>query len=250
MKILLIDIETSPNIAHVWGLWKQNVGISQIMDSGRTMCFAAKWLHDDNVMFMSEHHDGHKTMINAVWHLLDEADAVVHYNGAKFDIPTLNKEFLLYNYMPPSPYHQIDLLSVTKNRFKFVSNKLDYVAKALGLEGKVKLIGHELWVQCMAGNDDAWKDMERYNTQDVLLLEDVYDRLLPWIKNHPNYGSYIDSTEPVCTNCGSTNLIKKGVETTKVLTYQRYRCKDCATPLRSRIAIKKDRSHILTQDKK
>ncbi len=33
----------------------------------------------------------------------------------------------------------------------------------------------------------AWKVMEKYNKQDVLLLEKVYDRLLPWIKSHPNH---------------------------------------------------------------
>ena len=35
MKILGLDIETAPNTAHVWSLWKQNIAINQIVNTGR-----------------------------------------------------------------------------------------------------------------------------------------------------------------------------------------------------------------------
>jgi uncharacterized protein YprB with RNaseH-like and TPR domain len=142
MKILLLDIETSPLTAHVWGLWQQNVGLPQIVDSGRTLCFAAKWLGEDKVIFSSVEKTNPKRMLLKIWDLLEEADAVVHYNGTKFDIPTLNKEFLLNDLTPPAPYKQIDLLRVARSQFKFPSNKLDYVANVLGLGKKTKHIGH------------------------------------------------------------------------------------------------------------
>lgn len=251
MKILLLDIETSPNVAHVWGLWNQNVGTSQIMDSGRTICWAAKWYGEDDVMFMSEYHDGHTNMLAGVYHLLDEADAVVHYNGTKFDIPTLNKEFLLKNWEPPAPYHQIDLLRVARKEFRFPSNKLDYVAQALGIGQKVKHIGHELWVLCLAKDAEAWKMMQEYNEQDAVLLESLYERLLPWIKSHPNHALYTDEERPVCPNCGSSHVISKGTETTKTMKYDRYRCKDCGTNIRGRTSILsvEQRKRILTQSK-
>ena len=103
MKILLLDIESSPNVAHVWGLWQQNVGINQLMESSYVLCWAAKWLDSDEIIFDSVHQSKPKKMLKGIYDLLDDADAVIHYNGTKFDIPTLNKEFLLHNYAPPSP---------------------------------------------------------------------------------------------------------------------------------------------------
>lgn len=251
MKILLLDIETSPNIAHVWGLWQQNVSLSQLVDSSYTMCFSAKWLGEDDVLFSSVYHDGEEDMLAKLWALLDNADAVVHYNGTKFDIPTCNKEFILNEMEPPSPYHQIDLLKVARSKFRFPSNKLDYVAKALGLGQKVKHIGHELWVNCMAEDPVAWKQMKEYNIGDVTLLEKVYKRMLPWISRHPNHGLYTNDDYPVCPNCGGRHIVKKGVETTLTMAYQRFKCKECGTNIRGRTNIleKEKRDSILTQSK-
>lgn len=251
MKILQIDIETSPNVAHVWGLFKQTVGINQLMESSRTMCFAAKWYGEPDIEFMSEFHHGHEYMIRRAHELLEQADAVIHYNGTRFDIPTLNKEFLLYGMAPPDPYHQIDLLQVAKNRFRFPSNKLDYVAQRLGIGAKVSHEGHELWIKCMNNDPEAWENMKTYNVQDVQLLEELYERFRPWIKGHPNAGLYKQSDVPVCTNCGSEKLHKKGLAYTNVGIYQRYRCVPCGTPLRGRYTLvdKDTRSNILSQDK-
>ena len=149
MKILLLDIETSPNLAHVWGLWQQNVGTNQLLESSEVMCWAAKWYDERGVMFMSNKANSHAEMLAKIYELIDEADVVVHYNGKKFDMPTLNKEFLLQGWTPPSPYKQIDLLRVVRSNFKFPSNKLDYVAQRLNIGKKVKHEGHELWIKCM-----------------------------------------------------------------------------------------------------
>lgn len=228
MRILLLDIETAPNVAHVWGLFKQNISISQLMDSSYVMCWSAKWLGEPEVTFSSIPQDGKKRMLNKVHKLLDKADAVVHYNGTRFDIPTLNKEFLLAGMYAPATYKQIDLLKTARSCFKFPSNKLDYVAQALNLGKKHKHTGHSLWVDCMAGNKDAWKLMEEYNKQDVVLLEKVYFSLLPWIKGHPNHNLY-NNNEFACPNCGSHTLQKRGFTYSNTLKYQRYQCQSCGT---------------------
>lgn len=174
-------------------------------------------------------------MVRGAHALFEEADAVCHYNGCKFDIPTLNKEFVLLGLDPPPKSAQIDLLKVARKQFRFASNKLDYVAQQLGLGSKTKHKGMEMWRDCMEGKDAAWKTMKRYNIQDVRLLERLYKRLLPWIHNHPNWGVYVDSEKPTCRNCGSFKVIKKGLERTNTLTYQRYKCTKCGTPLRGRL---------------
>ena len=227
MKILLLDIESSPNTAHVWGLWQQNVSINQLMESSYVLCYAAKWLGEDDIYFDSVQQSKPKKMLKGIHVLLDQADAVVHYNGTKFDIPTLNKEFILHSYNPPSPYKQIDLLRVVRSNFRFPSNKLDYVSQRLGLGKKHEHEGHELWVKCMNGDKDAWKRMEDYNIQDVVLLEDLYHKVLPWIKNHPNQNLHSDN--PCCPSCGDANLQKRGTAISSSGTYQRYQCKSCGS---------------------
>ena len=227
MRILLLDIETSPNTVHCWGLWQQNVSINQIMESSTTLCYAAKWLNEEDIYFDSVHQSKPKTMLKGIHALLESADAVIHYNGTKFDIPTLNKEFLLTKLLPPSPYKQIDLLRVVRSNFRFPSNKLDYVSQRLGLGKKHAHEGHELWVKCMNGDKDAWKRMEEYNIQDVVLLESLYDNLLPWIKNPPNRNLY--SETPCCPTCGHEHLQKRGTAVSTTGTYQRYQCRSCGS---------------------
>lgn len=231
MRILAIDIETQPNLAYVWGLWDQNVGLNQIVESGQMMCWVAKWIGEPKIEFRSTHHDGQQKMILRAWHLLDEADVVMHYNGKRFDVPWLNREFMRLSLDPPSPFKQIDLLQVARREFQFPSNKLAYVAKALGLDGKVEHSGFDLWVKCMADDRAAWKQMREYNIRDVTLLEELYERLRPWIRSHPSHGAF--SGTDVCPACGSGNLVHRGFAFLKTGRYQRYQCGDCSRWSRS-----------------
>lgn len=199
----------------------------QLLESGEVMCFAAKFKDEDSTIFRSTFHDGKETMVSAAHELLDEADAVIHYNGMRFDIPHLNREFVEAGLTPPSPYAQIDLLRVVKKQFRFPSNKLDYVTKALGLDHKFQNSGHQLWAKCMAGDYQAWEEMKKYNIQDVVITEQLYDRLLPWIPSHPNPGLYDGTEEDCCPNCGSTDLRKEGKAYTASSVFQRYSCNPC-----------------------
>jgi hypothetical protein len=227
LKILHLDIETAPNLAHVWGLWQQNVALNQLMASGYILCWAAKWDGQPEVFFDSVHQSSQKKMLRGIHRLLNEADAVVTYNGVSFDMPTLNGEFIQQNMAPPAPYENIDLLLAVRKRFRLPSYKLEYVARHLGVGSKVKHEGHPLWVRCMNGDEAAWCKMERYNKGDVRLQERVYHRILGWIPNHPNRALYVDDANPMCRNCGSKALIRQGERRTREQRYARYQCGDC-----------------------
>lgn len=233
MKILMLDIETAPVNAYVWGLFNQNINIDFVQEPGRVLCFAAKWEGEDEVMFVSENDRPNRTkahgkMIRTIHQLLHEAEAIVHYNGNRFDIPTLNTEFLSYGMAPPPPTAQIDLLVTVKKRFRLPSNKMDFAARIMGIERKLRHRGPDLWMDCMDGDQHAWVEMEAYNRQDVIVLEQMYNRLLPWITNHPPVGLYMGRPD-ACRNCGSKNLHARGYAYTKMTQYQRYRCNDCGT---------------------
>ena len=223
----MLDIETAPNKAYVWGLFKQNVALNQLEASSYTLCWSAQWLGVGQIDFASVQHGkaANLQMLKGIHAKLDLADVVIHYNGLKFDIPTLNKEFVRHKMLPPSPYKQIDLMQVCKRAFRFESNKLAFVADSLSLGAKVKHEGFQLWVKCMEGDPKAWKRMEAYNRGDVVLLGDLYARLLPWITKHPNLSALRDVT--CCPKCGSLRFQARGEMLTTTLRYHRYQCRDC-----------------------
>lgn len=247
MKILILDIEITPTLAAVWGLFRQNISINQILGNSEVLCWAAKWLGSDETYFSSIEMTSKKKMLKEIFKLLEEADAVVTYNGKSFDLKILNKEFALQGWARPSPYKNIDMLQVMRSQFRFTSNKLGYVAPQLGLGGKTKHSGYDLWLHCMnprsAEYKDSWKVMETYNIQDVELLENLYVRLKGWVPNHPSHSALLN--DHVCPNCGSSHLQRRGTAITTTLSYQRYQCKDCGAWSRTKLADKADRRRQL-----
>ncbi len=247
MKVLEIDIETAPHIVYVWGLYNQNVAINQIVKPGTTLCWAAKWQHQKRTIFRSVWEHGHDAMVQDAYDLLEEADVVVHYNGKKFDIPTLQREFVLMGLTPPSHYHQIDLYQTVRRQFKFASNKLDFVCQQLGLGNKTQHKGMDLWTGVMEGSKPDQRVMKTYNIQDVALLERLYYKLQPWITNHPNRALYIESKDgkKMCPTCGSTQLESKGIRYTHAQKYRRYKCNNCGENPRERLRMEKSGDHVL-----
>jgi DNA polymerase elongation subunit (family B) len=179
------------------------------------------------MMFYSSWTHTHNEMVGHAHRLLGECDAALHYNGKRFDIPYLNKEFLIEGLGPPVPYANIDLYAVVKKRFRFPSNKLDYVSQEMGFGGKVHHEGHELWVKVLAGDEDAQRRMQEYNEQDVVLLEQMYRQLRPWIPSHPNV-ALIDG-EGSCVVCGSMKLVERESAYTAMSKYKQFQCLKCGS---------------------
>lgn len=244
MRILLLDIETAPHIVAAWGLFDQNISIDRILEPGYTMCWAAKWLGKREVMFDSIHDSTPKQMLTRLQALIEEADAVVTYNGDRFDLPTLHKDFLLHRITRPMPAFSIDLYKTVRSKFRLASNKLDFVLNYFGIGGKKKHKGMAMWLACMRGEDWAWKIMKRYNKGDVTELEKLYKALLPWITSHPNHSIF--SGRPICPHCGSKHVVKKGLQPTHAGLYQRYRCSTCKAPIRDTINLVRGTEKLVT----
>ena len=236
MKILTIDIETAPNLVYSWGLWNQNIPISFIVEPTYMLSWAAKWYGKKKVYYrMCDDED----FLTKIYDMIEEADAVVSYNGISFDLKHLNREFVTEGMTPPFVAKDIDLLRTVRKQFKFPSNKLDYVAEQLLGEKKAETGGFQTWIDCMNGVKAAWARMRKYNKQDVVLTERLYERIRPWITNHPNHGLYVkDQENPICRACGSDNVQSRGWQPTNVRGYQRYKCTDCGWNGRGRQMIK------------
>lgn len=251
MKVLLVDIETAPILARVWGIRDQNIGLNQIVKDWHLLSWSAKWLGDpaSKIMYMDQrrskviHND--KRIVKAIWKLIDEADILITQNGVRFDTKKLNARFVYHKLQPPSSYKQIDTCLIARKHFGFTSNKLEYLTDKLCTKYKKlqhkKFPGIELWNACLAGNPAAWDEMEKYNKHDVLSLEEVYTKLIPW-ESSINFSLYHEAGKAVCT-CGSTQFTKRGFFFTNVGKFQRYKCNKCGAETR-------DRTNLFEADKK
>lgn len=233
LKVLCYDIETAPIIATVWGKYEQNF-IWSIQD-WYMLCFAYKWEGEKKTHVISQtDFKGYKPgseddsqVIKKLWELFNEADVVVAHNGNSFDQKKSQARMILNGLPPPAPYKQIDTKLVARKHFNFTSNKLDDLGEYLELGKKLPTGGYDLWKRCMAGDMKAWKKMQLYNKQDVVLLEKVYLKMRPWMNNHPSTG-VADGRPDACDNCGSTKLHR---HTKKFLAKRgwrmQYKCYDC-----------------------
>jgi len=231
-KILVLDIETSPNLAYVWEMYNvDSISSSQLVEPRDMLCFAAKWLDEDRIIFASTYHNGYSAMIRILHELLDQADIVMTYNGNKFDIPVVNTCLIMEGFKPPSPYKSLDLYPVIRSTFRLPLNKLEHVLKHFGLTKKQDAGGFETWKKCLANDPAAWEQMKTYNIQDIESLQELYFFVRPWIPRHPSFAGYTQSH--VCPNCGSNNLERRGYSFTQVSKYQRWQCKNCGKWSRS-----------------
>jgi hypothetical protein len=244
-KVLIFDIETAPILAHVWGLWDNNVALNQIDSDWHVLSWSAKWLDDppNAVMYKDQRNaksmEDDKDILKDIWKLLDEADIVITQNGKNFDQKKLNARFIIQGFQPPSSYKHIDTKQIASKHFGFTSNKLEYMTDKLCTKYKKlkhkKFPGHEMWTECLKGNLEAWKEMEIYNKHDVLSLEELYHILIPW-DNALNFNVYHDEEDHVC-KCGSTTFIKNGFYYTSSGKYQKHKCKSCGAEYRDKLNL-------------
>ena len=223
-KILMLDIEWAPALAYVWRMYDENISPDQLVDHGGMLCFCANWDDSSEYEFYSMWEHGRDGMAKEALRLLSSADAVVTYNGDKYDIPKLTGEILLAGLSPPPVVTSIDCLKAVK-KFGFNMNRLAYIGPLLGAGKKVKHEGFNLWKDVLAGSLIAQKKMQKYCIQDVKVLKKLYHRILPFIRNHPHLG--LDKHE--CGACGSKTTQKRGYRRTKSFKIQRLQCQDCGS---------------------
>lgn len=224
-KVLIFDIETVPGQALYFSPKTRYIPMTHMIEDGRLICFAAKWL-DGPMMFSSEWDHGREKMIQHLWSLLDEADIIVGYNSDNFDIAWCNSEFVKLGLGRPTPYKSVDLIKTVRKHFRFMYNKLDFLAQQLLDSAKEDTGGISLWRDILfVGSDEAKNTFRVYNKKDVMLTEDLYKFLLPWIDGHPPMNMDADGT--TCRVCGSDDMKRAGWKTAVMMRYPQYKCQNC-----------------------
>lgn len=225
-RLLFVDIEWQAVKAYVWRAWDENISPAQIIEDGGMLCICMKFSDEKSFRFHAAWEDGDKfLMLQETRKAILEADAVVTYNGDKYDIPKISGELLRHNMEPLPPVTSIDLIKTVKKQGYF-RNALGFVGPFLGLGSKVEHEGFALWKKVDEGDERARKKMRKYCIQDVRLLENLYYRIKPFIKNHPSLG---DQPGGSCGSCGSTHLQSRGYRRTKYFRIQRMHCQDCGS---------------------
>lgn len=239
-RILHIDIECKPALVWSYGLWNQNIGIGQIEEPPAVIGWATRW-HDEKPRACKYLWADEPNAYEHLWDQLNEATHVVHFNGKTFDMPWINHEFKRLNVYgngnPPSPYRQIDLMKQTRSNMRSISNKLQYLStNLLHLDGKIGENALTLWLEIRRNEgtprgDKARRRMELYCKQDVNLLPDYFNKMLPWLSglNLNLYGG----DPSACPNCASTNIQWRGFAHTTQSSFRRFQCQDCGRWSRS-----------------
>ena len=172
IKILLYDIETTPNVSYTWGMYDQNVIAFQ--KEWELLSIAFRWFNESKPQVLSRRTLSEKELVGRVHKLFDEADFLIAHNGDEFDWKKMNAKFIQFKLKPPSPAVKIDTKKLAKKYFKFNSNSLNNLCDLLEIGKKIDTGGIELWLGCMRGDVASLKKMEEYNLKDILLLEKLY----------------------------------------------------------------------------
>lgn len=236
-RCLTIDIETSPSLAYVWDTRDQNIAANQIVKDWHIMAYSARWLGEKKMMYADVRSTWHKwddkRLVRDLWKLLDEADIVIGQNSKGFDTKKIAARIQFHQMLPPSPYKHLDTYLIAKTSGAFTKNSLEYLSKYLGCKHhKLEhsdFPGQVLWNECLLGNPKAWDTMEEYNNNDVVVAEEMYEKLAPWApKNAPRV------FELGCDQCGR-GMAKNGIRA----GMQLFRCTGCGRATSTKIKLLK-----------
>jgi len=211
---------------------------------GHILCAAAKWWKSDKVMSWrlddvpgygttpkSWRNDG--PIVRELVKLATSAKAVVAYYGGygKFDIPFLNTRAVGAGITPLPQLSIVDPYTTARGKLRLARNGLDSVSTLLKCKHKKYHLPWEDWHNAKFGDSAAMSKLVKYCKNDVICLEEVYEKLLPLMNSHP-YAADPSTVNPdhrhrQCPACGSTRTMSKGKRATKTFIVMRRECKDC-----------------------
>lgn len=253
--ITLIDIESSPTIAAVFGRFKQNIGQNAVVQEGGSL-LTASWkelgkqhkVQSTTVTQEEAIAREDESLVYKLWDVVEHSDILVAHNASGFDIPLLKTRFILNGLPPMRKVKVIDSLSLVKE-FKFNSNRLDSLCSALDIGRKIETHGMQLWLRCINGDMQALQEMLEYNEQDVLLLEELYNTIKPYSTRHPNLAVHYTDAKMRCNCCASTDVEPTGnTVTTNLSVFTEYRCNSCNARFKDRTSLttKEQRKNFLS----
>ena len=230
LKRLFWDIETSPNICLSWRIgYKINIDHDNLLKERAIICIGYKWQDEPSAKIICwDKAQDDKAMLKEFLVIANEADEMVAHNGDSFDLPWI-KTRCIFHGLPCDPLIKtVDTLQWARRKFLFNSNKMDYIAKFLGLGGKIKT-EFGLWKEVIKGDPAALKRMMEYCRKDVELLEQVWERMEKQVRHKTHAGVMSGLDKWTCPSCASEKIrVGRGHRVTAAGTVQhQMQCQDC-----------------------
>lgn len=225
MKRLFFDIETSLSVVATFSLWPKSIPHTGILKEWHIICAAWKWEGEKKVYIKKTYDSDDKQIVQALREAIIRADEIVYHNGKKFDFKKLQTRAIANGVRPIPKPRETDTLIQSRKHFGFTSNRLDYIGHYLKCVGKIET-SPNLWMNALKGQKKAINEMAKYNKRDVTLLEEVFQKMKPYIDPGYNMNTAQELGDK-CHKCGSENLIVHGWRYTATNKYRRYNCKDC-----------------------
>lgn len=229
-KRLFFDIEVSPNIGMFWEAgFKKNISPESIIKERAIICICYKWEDDEDTKSLTwDGRQNDKKMLHEFIKIANTADEMIGHNGDKFDLAWIRTRCLFHGIDMFPKYVTIDTLKVSRSKFKFNSNKLDYIAKFLKIGGKSHT-EFNMWTDILLNKDkEQLSRMVEYCKNDVVILEKVYKAMSNHIEPKTHFGMIFGSSRTDCPECGSDDFKKFGmIYHSGGSKRQRYKCNTC-----------------------
>lgn len=227
---LFFDIETAPNIGLFFEAgYKKNIGYESIIKERAIICICYKFEDDKEVQFLTwDENQNDKELLEKFIEVANQCDELIGHNGIKFDLAWIRTRCLFHRIPMFPSYNVIDTLRISRAKFKFNSNKLDYIAQFLGMGKKIKT-DFNLWKTILLDNNKtSMAKMVKYCQNDVRLLERVFKAINTHIEPKTHYGVRFGQDRGSCPECGSDELIRAATAiTASGIKKVRYKCKTC-----------------------
>lgn len=120
-------------------------------------------------------------LVVAIRDELEKYDIIVGHNSKLFDRKFLNARLAHANERGLESQFHIDTMWIVRSHLR-TSSKLDNVQKFLGLEDEKTAISWDDWQRAVGGDKKAFDVIVDHNIQDVLVLEQAYWKLLPFMR--------------------------------------------------------------------
>lgn len=238
-KVLFFDVEVSPSVTLAFSRFKAFASPSHVLQEPYLLMYGYAWGNGDvNIDKLNDFEVGtsndDRLLVERMWELLDEADIVIAHN-ANFDKGWANQQFVKYDLPPPSNYQTVCTLKAAKKAFSLPSNSLAASAQYFDLTRKLSHEGISLWKRCMEMDSTAFDEMAEYCAGDIVTLQELYQKILPYIPSHPNQALYYDDSKRRCKMCGSDSLELTGKHYhTTVSKFATWQCGNCGSISRER----------------
>lgn len=230
-RILFFDIETAPIHVLVFGVGHdQHVGHEQIVNGDKieiiTICY--KFLGEKTVRSLRwDKNQSSKKLLEEFSKVVSSSDCVIGHNADGFDIKHINSLVVAHNLKPFDWPMSFDTLKKVRQKFRFISNRLDYLGNLFLGEGKSPMSFSD-WKKIKLENDKKTIDkMVKYCKKDVNLLEGVFLKIKDHLEPVVNMSLFATGKKGSCRFCGMDTLIGNGRRIRKSHIEKRLLCTNC-----------------------